>query len=167
MTRSLSRIALALVALIGLGAATPRENQPAPPYTLTLIDGTKITSDDLRGEVVVLNFWATWCGPCKKELPLLDGYAAMRRDAGLRVFAVTTEGSVQPYQLKKLFAAMRLTPVRKISSPYGIIDNGVPTNFVIDRAGRVRYAKSGAFDLDMLNAILVPLLNEPKPAHTA
>ena len=138
--------------------------QPAPDFTLTLIDGTKVTRDELRGQVVVLNFWATWCVPCRTELPTLDTYYQMRKDAGLRVFAVTTEDSLPAYQLKKLFAVMHIPPVRKVKGPYDSIGNAVPTNIVIGRDGRVRYAKAGAFDLDSLNEILVPLLREPPPA---
>lgn len=138
--------------------------QPAPDFTLTLIDGTKITRDQLHGQVVILNFWATWCVPCRAELPTLDAYYTMRRDAGLRVFAVTTEDSLQPYQLKSLFKVMHISPVRKIKGPYDTIGNAVPTNIIIGRDGRIRYAKAAAFDLDSLNAVLVPLLREPMPA---
>ena len=79
-----------------------------------------------------------------------------RQQHGLRVFAVTTEDSLQPYQLKKLFAVLHIQPVRRIKGSYDIL-KGVPTNYVIDRAGRLRYAKAGAFDLDDLNKLLVPL----------
>lgn len=160
--RLVARAMMGLAALLCLGAARPRLNEVAPPFTLTLIDGSKIRSDDLRGQVVILNFWATWCVPCREELPLLDLYADKRKAAGLRVFAVATEDSLPVYRMKKLFAAMHMTPVRRISQPYDTME-GVPTNYVIDRAGRIRYAKATAFDLDTLNALLVPLLNEPAP----
>ncbi len=137
--------------------------QPAPDFTLTLVDGTKITRDQLRGQVVILNFWATWCVPCRAELPTLDTYYNMRKDAGLRVFAVTTEDSLPAYQLKQLFQVMHISPVRKIKGPYDTIGDAVPTNIIIGRDGRIRYAKAAAFDLDSLNAILVPLLREPMP----
>ena len=144
-------------------ASAPRVGVPAPAYELTLVDGSKIASADLRGQVVVLNFWATWCGPCRRELPLLDTYYRLRQTNGLRVFAVATQDSLPQYQLRPLFAKMAIPAARRIKGPYADL-GGLPTNFVIDRAGVVRYAKAGAFDLDELNTLLVPLLNEPAPS---
>jgi len=157
-------IGLALASLALLGAKKPVVGQPAPDFQLVLIDGSKVPLHDLRGQVVVLNFWATWCVPCKKELPLLDAYYRLQQSHGLRVFAVTTEDSVPNSQLKPLFKAMTIQPVRRLNGPYQVLD-GVPTNYVIDRAGVVRFAKAGAFDLDALNEILVPLLKEPDPTE--
>ena len=158
----ISSLALALAATPAL-AKLPQAGDMAPDFKLKLMDGSKVSLADLRGQVVVLNFWATWCGPCKKELPLLDAYYNIQKAHGLRVFAVTTEDSLQPYQLKKLFAVMHMTPVMRMQGPYGEV-KAVPTNYVIDRAGRIRYAKAAAFDVNDLNAVLVPLLNEPAPA---
>jgi cytochrome c biogenesis protein CcmG/thiol:disulfide interchange protein DsbE len=131
----------------------------APNFELRLIDGSSVSLSQLRGQVVVLNFWATWCVPCRQELPLLDSYYRGQQVHGLRVFAVTTEDSLPAYRLKPLFKAMKIESARGIKGPYGPL-GGVPTNFVIDRSGRVRYAKAGAFDLDALNDVLVPLLRE-------
>lgn len=154
-------LALAAVTLLGAGGA-PKPGDVAPPFELTLIDGSKVTSDSLRGQVVVLNFWATWCGPCKKELPTLDTYYDLQKVHGLKVFTIATEDSLPLYQLKKLFAVMHMPSARRIKGNYPIL-NGVPTNYIIDRSGHVRYAKAAAFDLDSLNAELVPLLREPAP----
>lgn len=165
------RLALAALPLSLLGAApapapaptlaSVEVGKPAPPFTLRLIrGGGKISLDELRGNVVILNFWATWCVPCRRELPTLDRYYELTKHAGLRVFAVATEDSLQPYQLKKLFDVMHIDPVRSIKGPYDVLDNGVPTNIIIDRNGVVRYAKAAALDLDKLNELLVPLLNE-------
>ncbi len=153
---------LAAATLLG-ASAPPKVGEIAPPFELTLIDGSKVTSDQLRGQVVVLNFWATWCGPCKKELPLLDAYYDAQKSHGLKVFAIATEDSLQPFQLKKLFAVMHMQSARRIKGPYASL-GAVPTNFIIDRAGRLRYAKADAFELDALNTLLVPLLREPAPA---
>lgn len=166
-----NRVRSAHVAIVGAGlalllgaSAAPKVGNAAPPFELTLIDGSKVSLDQLRGNVVVLNFWATWCVPCRKELPLLDRYYAAQKPAGLRVFTITTESSLPLYRLKKLFAAMAIPSAKRIKGPYAPIGDAVPTSFVIDRAGRIRYAKASAFDLDDLNALLVPLLKEPAPA---
>jgi cytochrome c biogenesis protein CcmG/thiol:disulfide interchange protein DsbE len=83
---------------------------------------------------------------------------------------VTTEGSVAPFLLKPLAARLRMKLARRMRGNYAPLA-GLPTNYVIDRAGVLRYAEAGAFDLDSLNALLVPLLNErtppPPPAETA
>src|SRR5437763_17013654 len=155
--------AAALVVLaIPAHAASLKVGKPAPNFDLQLVDGTHVHLSELRGQVVVLNFWATWCVPCRTELPMLDGYYRIMQSHGLKVFAVTTEDSLQPYQLRHVFAAMAISPVRRLSGPYHSLD-GVPTNYVIDRAGRIRYAAAGAFRLDDLNRVLIPLLNEPAP----
>lgn len=153
-------------AMIAATMATPapakefRLGQPAPEVELTLVDGTTTTLADHKGEVVLINFWATWCVPCRKELPLLDAYYRRLRDHGLRVFAITTEGSLPPYRLKALFAAMAIPSVRRVKG-VPVEMTAVPTNYIIDRAGIVRYARAGSFELDDLNRELVPLLNEP------
>jgi cytochrome c biogenesis protein CcmG/thiol:disulfide interchange protein DsbE len=165
MTNGLRGIvaALLLAAAAAPAMATePRVGQPAPDFQLTLVDGSHVRLSDLRGQVVVLNFWATWCVPCRTELPTLDRYFRIVQRHGLKVFAITTEDSVPLYQLQHVFQAMAIGAVRNIHGPYQPL-NGVPTNYVIDRAGRVRYAAAGAFNLDSLNRILIPLLNEPAP----
>jgi peroxiredoxin len=158
--------ALSLTPAVVADAARPSSiiGKPAPDFELTLMDGSKVRLADLRGQVVVLNFWATWCVPCRRELPLLDGYYRLQKQHGLRVFAVTTEDSVPPRLMKPLFAAMAITPTKRVKGHYELIGNAVPTNYVIDRAGIVRYAKAAAFDLDDLNTILTPLLKEAPPA---
>jgi peroxiredoxin len=156
--------ALALACSPALAAPPPEVGDRAPNFELKLVDGSRVTLAELRGQVVVLNFWATWCGPCKRELPLLDGYYRLQRGHGLRVFAVTTEDSIPAYQLKPLFRALAISPAKALKGPYAPLA-ALPTNYVIDRAGRVRYAQAGAFELDQLNAVLVPLLNEPVPSH--
>ncbi|WP_448664342.1 TlpA family protein disulfide reductase [Sphingomonas sp. CJ20] len=163
-------------ALLGLGAGlllplpaiaaakTPKVGQPAPEAELTLIDGTKVSLSEMRGDVVVLNIWATWCVPCRTELPLLDTYYRINKKHGLRVYALTTQDSAPLFKMKELFAAMTIQPTRRIKGPYTAIEGAVPSNYVIDRAGTVRWAAAGSFDLNALNALLVPLLREPAGA---
>jgi len=144
-------------------AAKPKLGEPAPEAELTLIGGEKVRLSEMRGDVVVLNIWATWCAPCREELPLLDRYYALQKRHGLRVYALTTESSVPLYKLKPLFETLSIQPTKKIKGPYDAIDGAVPSNYVIDRAGVLRYARAAAFRLNDLNRELVPLLKEPRP----
>ena len=153
------------LALSGAGVGKkPVIGEIAPDAELTLLNGTKITLAEMRGDVVVLNFWATWCIPCRTELPTLDTYYQLQKRHGLRVYAVTTEGSVPLFKLRPLFERLNIAPAKKIKGPYAPINGAVPTNYIIDRAGKVRYAKAGAFTVDKLNEQLVPLLREKAPA---
>jgi cytochrome c biogenesis protein CcmG/thiol:disulfide interchange protein DsbE len=98
---------------------------------------------------------------------LLDRYyrAAASRGWPLKIFAVATEDSLPKSVLKPLFAALAIPSADRIrGGPFGDVD-AVPTNYVIDRAGVLRYAKSGSFDLDDLNTILVPLMQESAPVQ--
>lgn len=81
---------------------------------------------------------------------------------GLRVLAVTTEDSLPLRDLKPVTSQLTLETARHFHGPFKPLE-GLPTNYVIDRAGIVRYAQARAFDLDSLNALLIPLLNEPTP----
>ncbi|VVT22945.1 Thiol:disulfide interchange protein [Sphingomonas aurantiaca] len=155
-------LAVAVATTPSPATAAIKVGERAPDFEMTLIDGSKIRSADLHGQVVILNFWATWCGPCKTELPLLDTYYRLRKDNGLRIFAVATEDSLPVSRLKPLFATMAIPSARRIKGAFSVM-GALPTNYIIDRAGVVRYAKPGAFDLDDLNGLLVPLLRDPAP----
>jgi len=162
------RLLLAILAACAITTAPaharpPKVGEIAPDALLTLVDGTKLKLSELRGQVIVLNFWATWCAPCREELPTLNAYYALQRKHGLRVFAVATEDSVPERFMRGLFAKLAISPVHRLKGPYATL-RAVPTNFIIDRAGVVRYAAAAAFDLDDLNRLLVPLLNEPPPS---
>jgi cytochrome c biogenesis protein CcmG/thiol:disulfide interchange protein DsbE len=151
--------------LLGAPAAEarPKIGEPAPAFQSVSFSGEKLTLQDLAGDVIILNFWATWCGPCRTELPLLAVYYEKRREFGLRVLAIATEDSVPSSFLKPLQAKMAMPLIKSFRGPYGPIDGAVPSNFIIDRAGVLRYAKAAALDLDDMNNILVPLLREAPP----
>lgn len=143
-------------------AASPRVGSPAPAFSGTDLTGREISLASLRGNVVILNFWATWCGPCKEELPMLDAYMRAREKYGFRIVAVTTDANdVRPGIIQKLQDLLSFPLLKTFTGNYEPIKNAIPTNFIIDREGIVRYAAPGALTLEALNTILAPLLAEP------
>lgn len=155
-------VLLALAAATGIAARQPEPElgKAAPDFNVKTFEGDHLSLRDFRGQVLILNFWATWCGPCRTELPLLNSYYKLRKDAGLRVLAVTTEDSLPLDSLKPLAAHLAFPMAREFKGGYGRPE-AVPTNYIIDRDGVLRYAKAGAFTLDDLNEILIPLLSPP------
>ena len=164
MSRYAAGAALALIAISGEASAHVKPGDPMPKFTVDVFGKQKVTSEELRGQVVIINRWATWCGPCKKELPELDAYYRKHAREGLRIFAVTTEDSVPDYLLKPLSSVLAFPLAHHVSGSAFDIMDGVPTNYVVDRNGVVRYAKAGAFDAETLDAVIGPLLAEPAPA---
>ena len=161
---------IALLVACAMPTAQAQElviNKPAPDFRARTFDGRDVTLADFKGQVLIINFWATWCGPCKEELPLLNSYydAANQKNYGLKILAITTEDSIPLENLRPLAAKVSFDMARQYHGPYGVL-KGVPTNYVIDRNGILRYAKADAFDLDSLNAVIIPLLQQPMPDST-
>jgi cytochrome c biogenesis protein CcmG/thiol:disulfide interchange protein DsbE len=153
-----------LAAMVDTGVAssnkmTPTVDAPAPDFQVTTYDGRKLSLADFKGQVVVLNFWATWCGPCKRELPLLEDYHRRQHGNGLVILAVATQDSLAPFQLRPLAKILTLQMVKRFKGDYGDIKY-LPTNFVIDRKGILRYAESGGFTPEGLDQVLGPLIAE-------
>ncbi len=138
---------------------------PAPPAVLVALDGRRIATADLLGHVVILTFWATWCGPCRTELPLLSAYAAQHTGQGLTVlgFSLDTAEDLRKVQLV----------AQSLSFPVGLLANStlpgygriwrIPVNFAIDRKGRLIdngwKDKQAAWTAERLERIVTPLLN--------
>lgn len=154
---------VAALTLASAAEAAPKVGQPAPDFTVTTFGGRTVGLADLKGDVILLNFWATWCAPCRVELPLLEGAFKDYSRYGFQVLAVASEDSVPEEKLRPLAARLTIPFVKRIKGPYRQLD-GVPTNYIIDRSGKLVYAKAGALDLDTLNEIIVPLLKDPVPA---
>jgi peroxiredoxin len=156
----------AMMALAPVAAvAAPKVGQPAPNFTAVTFDGRVVKLADLKGDVVILNFWATWCAPCRKELPTLEAAFRAYNKYGFQVLAVATEDSVPEDKLKPLSRALTIPFVKRMQGQYHDMD-AVPTNYVIDRSGNIAYAQAGAFDVDAFNAIVIPLLRQPIPGGT-
>lgn len=172
--QSSRNLVLALAVAAGLSCASSAQaagklqvGQPAPEFRVTTFDGRVLTSSDYKGKVLLVNFWATWCAPCRTEMPLIDAYYQVQKKYGFEVVAVTTEDEVPRVKLKPLADLLHIQLAKGFrGAAYGKV-KAVPTNYVIDRAGVLRYAKPGAFNLDELNALLIPMLQEPVPEPAA
>lgn len=131
---------------------------------LHTLDGRSIATDDLRGQVVVLTFWATWCEPCRKELPLLSAYAARHADRGLRVLGFCLDEPDALPAVREVAAGLSF-PVGLLGSPYaggyGRIWR-LPVNFTIDRKGLLADngwdAREPAWTAERLDRVITPLL---------
>jgi cytochrome c biogenesis protein CcmG, thiol:disulfide interchange protein DsbE len=137
-------VGVVLVALV-FGLALARQNQtqpesgPAPDFTLTLLDGSSVRLADLKGKVVVINFWASWCGPCRDEAPVLENVWNAYKDKGVVFLGVaytdTDQGARQFLAEYNSSYPNGLDIGTKISELYNI--QGVPETFIIDRNGEV------------------------------
>ena len=145
--------------------AGPVVGAPSPPFDVFTFDWKKIHFQELRGQVVLLNFWASWCAPCREELPRLDLYFRRHANAPLRFFAVRSDDGAPNEAFIKLSKILAFPLVWHLDggSGYGPIGGAVPSNFVIDSTGIVRYAAAGAFTAEGLEQVITPLLAAATP----
>ena len=132
---------------------------PAPDFTLPTLSGAPIRFSDLRGKVVLLNFWVTWCGSCRAEMPTIDALYRRYKNRGLEVLAVNldaaTTSKVQAF-VGELGVTFRvgLDPSSSIARTYRVA--GLPTTYLIDRAGNVAVQEVGARDwLDAVSRLAI------------
>ena len=144
--RALMGLLLALGASVCASALAPATL--APDFTLRSMDGANLRLQEQRGRVVMLNFWATWCAPCRKEMPHLNRLYEKYRASGFVLLSVNVDEDARnaagaAAQLGLKFPVL-LDTDKKVSQRYEL--NAMPSTVLIDRDGRVRYVHRGYVD---------------------
>ncbi len=139
--------------------------KPAPAITATLLDGSSFDLAALTGKVVIVHFWATWCAPCRVEMPAFEAFYRAHKSEGLAVVAISLDTRDDLAQVKAV--------MRDFSYPAALLENAkatgygriwrVPLTFVIDRHGMLRrdgFAATPTIDAAVLDRDVLPLLHE-------
>ena len=118
--------------------------QPAPSFKLPDLDGREISLEEYKGKIILLDFWATWCSPCRMTMPVIEKLSREYSD-DMTVLAVNLRESrevIGKYAFEQAISAQILLDVEgKVSSTYGA--NAIPMQFIIDRSGIVRHIQTG------------------------
>jgi cytochrome c biogenesis protein CcmG/thiol:disulfide interchange protein DsbE len=155
--------ALGLVLLQRMPAASPTSvGSLAPDFVLADLDGNPVRLADLRGRPVILNFWASWCGPCVEEFPLLREAAAAHADEGLAIVGIVFRDRSEA---ARDFMARNggtwpaaMDPGDRVATAYGIL--GPPETYFIARDGTIAARQFGPVDADALDAQLATILHD-------
>ena len=143
----------------------------APDFTLADLEGKNLSLSDLRGKVILLNFWGTWCGPCKREIPDFINLIDKHKENGLEIVGVTlSSGSAKKIQefAKKwginyiLLTDIQGNETQSVTARYGQATGrpitGIPTTFIIDREGYIRQSYVGPRSEEIFYKDLEPYL---------
>jgi thiol-disulfide isomerase/thioredoxin len=128
------------------GGAGNQVGQPAPEITVQRMSGKSVSVSSYRGQVLLLDVWASWCGPCKQELPMLDEIAARLRRKGVEVLAVSVDQERD--NVVKFLGSRGKWALTIAHDPKGEIADRLqpekmPTSYIIDRSGIIRYVNYG------------------------
>ena len=140
----LKRCAMAVMVLASTAFAADAGG-PAPAFTLTALSGEQSGLSQYKGQVVMVNFWATWCGPCQQEMPLLDQMYKKYKPAGFTLIGVNVDKEAPA--VKELLARkpvsfpVLLDPANQVSKAYHVDE--MPSSVIIDRKGDIRYIHRG------------------------
>ena len=162
--RFISFCLLGAMSLGGVAYAAPlTAGHPAPPFVLKQADGKSIGLTSYRGKVILLNFWATWCAPCRVEMPWFEEFSKKYQDRGFAVIGISLDDggwkTVQPVIGKLKITYPIALGDSKVTMSYGMGDL-LPVSFLIDRTGKVRLVKEGFGHKDEFESTIEKLLKE-------
>jgi peroxiredoxin len=161
MKRMLSISVVLAVFLFTACAAQPEKRQKAPNFSLQTQNGKVIELSKLKGKVVLVNFWATWCPPCRAEIPDFIEVYNMYKSKGFEIvgIALDEEGwsKVAPYIEKVKMNYPVVLGSAKVVQQYGGIE-GIPTTFIIDKNGYIADSQVGLLSKELLEKALKSLL---------
>lgn len=146
-------LVVSLAGLVSCGKARSSKSnlKEAPNFTLKDANGTNVSLSEYRGKVVLLNFWATWCGPCKIEIPWFMEFEQQYKNKGFAVLGVAMDddgwAAVKPYISEKKMNYRVVLGTDSVAREYGGIDS-LPTTFVIDQDGRIVTSHIGLINKD-------------------
>jgi thiol-disulfide isomerase/thioredoxin len=148
-------------------------NTPFPfRFALPDLDGKTVTLDDLKGSVILVDLWGTWCPPCRKQVPIYKQLLAKYRERGLTIVGINYERGPEAYWVSTIrrFVSEQGVPFRCLIGDDKTRDQiptfvGYPTTLFLDRARKVRARVEGYHSLVALEAIVLPLLEEAAPAQ--
>jgi len=131
--------------LAPLAASAVEEGKSAPDFTLKSLAGKNLKLSEMTGNVVLINFWASWCGPCREEMPLLNSLHKKYEPLGFSVLGINVEEDVDAAEgFMKDFPVdfpVLLDNTNQVSQRYQVI--AMPTTVVVDRDGNIRYLHQG------------------------
>lgn len=137
-----------------------QQGQPAPGFSLVSPEGDRFDLSDYAGQVVLVNMWATWCPPCKAEMPAINSFYEAHREQGFTVLAVNSQEDARTVnafiQAGGFSFPVLLDTKAEVMELYQV--RGLPTSFIIDRDGAIRHVQTGAITEKQLEQIVLPLL---------
>jgi cytochrome c biogenesis protein CcmG, thiol:disulfide interchange protein DsbE len=145
--------------------AAPAVGTPAPNFSLADLDGRPLRLADLQGRPVIVNFWASWCGPCVEEFPLLKRAAAEHADEGLAVIGIVYQDNSESARafMQRMDAAWpaAMDPGGKVAAAYGLF--GVPQTYFIGRDGTLVGQSVGQFSAAQLDQQIAAIIGKEQP----
>jgi cytochrome c biogenesis protein CcmG, thiol:disulfide interchange protein DsbE len=170
MACTLISLAAALLAVRALGAHAPvRVGEPAPALIVPRLDGAVFDLAALRGKVVIINFWATWCSPCRAEMPQLDAFYRRYRARGLELLGVSVDDAQDRDAVVRVMKSFNYPAA--LAAAAKVNDFGapiaVPMTWIIDAKGivRARLVTGNAATMQSLEQAVLPLLPQAAATH--